>query len=146
MLSNTCKYGLRATIFIALEVKDGERIGLKRISENLDIPSPFLGKILQNLAKHKILSSTKGPNGGFTMAKPADQVSIMDIFEIIDGKDYFEKCLIGVQSCTDDPINSPCPLHSKYSHIRNEIAELFNNTSIQLLADDISKAEGIINI
>ena len=70
----------------------------------------------------------------------------MDIFEIIDGKDYFEKCLIGVQSCTDDPVNTPCPLHSKYSHIRDEIDNLFTNTSIQNLVDDMNMAEGVINI
>ena len=146
MLSNTCKYGLRATIFIALKSENGAKIGLKTISDNLDIPSPFLGKILQNLAKHKLLASTKGPHGGFSLAESASDISIMTIFEIIDGKDYFEKCLIGVQSCTDDPINSPCPLHAKYSHIRQGISDLFNNTSIQDLVDDMSKAEGLINI
>lgn len=146
MLSNTCKYGLRATIYIALKSENNERIGLKKISDELNIPAPFLGKILQNLAKHKILLSSKGPHGGFSLATSAEDISIMDIFEIIDGKDYFEKCLIGVQSCTDDPINTPCPLHAKYSHIRDEIAALFTNTSIQVLVDDISKAEGIINI
>jgi Rrf2 family protein len=146
MLSNTCKYGLRATIFIALKSTNGNRIGLKTISDNLNIPSPFLGKILQNLTKHKILSSTKGPHGGFIMGNSASEVSIMDIFEIIDGEDYFDKCLIGVQSCTDDPVNSPCPIHSKYSHIRDEISAVFVNTSIQDLADDINKADGIINI
>jgi len=146
MLSNTCKYGLRATIYIALKSENNERIGLKKISDELNIPAPFLGKILQNLAKHKILLSSKGPHGGFSLAAPAEDISIMDIFEIIDGKDYFEKCLIGVQSCTNDPINTPCPLHAKYSHIRDEIAALFTNTSIQILVDDMSKAEGIINI
>jgi len=146
MLSNTCKYGLRATIYIALKSENDERIGLKKISDELNIPAPFLGKILQNLAKHKILLSSKGPHGGFSLATLASDISIMDIFEIIDGKDYFEKCLIGVQSCTDDPINTPCPLHAKYSHIRDEIAALFTNTSIQDLVDDMSKAEGIINI
>ncbi len=146
MLSNTCKYGLRATIYIALKSENNERIGLKKISEELNIPSPFLGKILQNLAKHKILLSSKGPHGGFSLATSAKDISIMDIFEIIDGKDYFEKCLIGVQSCTNDPVNTPCPLHAKYSSIRDEIASLFTNTSIYDLVDDMSKANGLINI
>jgi len=146
MLSNTCKYGLRATIYIALKSENNERIGLKKISEELNIPSPFLGKILQNLAKHKVLLSSKGPHGGFSLATSAKDISIMDIFEIIDGKDYFEKCLIGVQSCTNDPVNTPCPLHAKYSSIRYEIANLFTNTSIYDLVDDMSKAKGMINI
>ncbi len=146
MLSNTCKYALRATIFISLHVKDDEKVGLKKISDKLNIPSPFLGKILQILAKNKILSSSKGPNGGFGIAKPSAKISIMDIYKIIDGTDYFSSCLIGVQSCTDDPINSPCPLHKKYSTIRDQVYNLFVNTSISDLVNDIERAEGIINI
>lgn len=146
MLSNTCKYALRATIYIALSSKDNEKVGLKKISDNLNIPAPFLGKILQTLAKHKILSSTKGPNGGFGIAKSSKDLSIMDIYEVIDGSDYFTDCLIGVQSCTDDPINTPCPLHSKYSHIRDEVYTIFTRTSILELANDIEAAEGVINI
>ena len=46
MLSNTCKYGLRATIFIALEMKEGERIGLKKISEKLGMTEDFLSRYL----------------------------------------------------------------------------------------------------
>jgi len=146
MLSNTCKYALRATIYIALNSKENEKVGLKKISDNLNIPAPFLGKILQTLAKHKILSSTKGPNGGFGLGKNSTEITIMTIYEVIDGTDYFTDCLIGVQSCTDDPINTPCPLHSKYSHIRDEVYKIFSTTSILDLAGDIEAAEGVINI
>jgi Rrf2 family protein len=146
MLSNTCKYALRSVIYISLNAKDGKKIGLKKISDDLNIPSPFLGKILQNLAKHKIISSTKGPNGGWGILKDPDKITILDIYEIIDGLDYFTNCLIGVQSCTDDPVNSPCPLHSKYSPIRKQVYDLFSSTTIGELSKDIEAAEGIINI
>ena len=59
MLSNTCKYGIRAVIYIALSNTDKRRIGIKEISKELDIPTPFLGKILQTLVKDKLLVSTK---------------------------------------------------------------------------------------
>jgi len=146
MLSNTCKYALRSVIYIALNAKDNKKIGLKKISDDLNIPSPFLGKILQNLAKHKIISSTKGPNGGWGIQKDPKDITILEIYEIIDGLDYFTNCLIGVQSCTDDPVNSPCPLHSKYSPIRKQVYDLFSSTTIYDLANDIEAAEGVINI
>jgi len=65
MLSNTCKYGIRAVIYLALHNAEEKKIGIKEISSELNIPTPFLGKILQMLAKNKMLISTKGPNGGF---------------------------------------------------------------------------------
>ena len=69
-----------------------EKSELKAVSEYLKIPSPFLGKILKLLAKKKILMSTKGPNGGFCLSKIADDISILDIVQIIDGLDFFDNC------------------------------------------------------
>ena len=72
MLSNTCKYAIRAVIYLAVNDEDGKKIGIKQISKDLDIPTPFLGKILQSLAKQKLLKSTKGPHGGFSIGRPAE--------------------------------------------------------------------------
>nr|HPR60051.1 Rrf2 family transcriptional regulator [Prolixibacteraceae bacterium] len=69
MLSNTCKYAIRALIYLANYSKENKKIGIKKISEDLGIPSPFLGKILQSMAREKMLASTKGPNGGFSLGK-----------------------------------------------------------------------------
>jgi len=55
MLSNTCKYAVRALIYLGKYSNDGTKIGIKKISSDLEIPTPFLGKILQNLVKQKIL-------------------------------------------------------------------------------------------
>ena len=69
MLSNTCKYALRALIYLGKFSEENSRIGIKKIAEDLSLSSPFLGKILQNLVKQKLLVSTKGPNGGFALGK-----------------------------------------------------------------------------
>ena len=63
MLSNTSKYAIRAVIYLALFSSDEKKIGIREISKELGLPTPFLGKILQMLAKQKILNSTKGPMG-----------------------------------------------------------------------------------
>ena len=59
MLSNTCKYAVRALIYLGKYSEGGTKIGIKKISSDLLIPTPFLGKILQNLVRQKILVSTK---------------------------------------------------------------------------------------
>ena len=68
MLSNTCKYAIRAVVYLSVYGSDQKMIGIKEISAALDIPSPFLSKILQTLARKKILHSIKGPHGGFSKA------------------------------------------------------------------------------
>ena len=137
MLSNTSKYALRAAIYIAFNASDGKKIGIKVISKELDIPSPFLAKILQVLAKHKILSSTKGPNGGFGIGKDPFEVSLYDIVNIIDGDDLFKRCLISMRMCNEDGIQ--CPMHSKYEKIRNQQIEIFKQQSIGKLAKEMER-------
>jgi Rrf2 family protein len=135
MLSNTCKYAIRACIYLALEENRNKIIGIKEISKALNIPTPFLGKILQVLAKNKILRSVKGPNGGFSFAVPPQKVMLMDIVNIIDGGDFFDSCLIGVASCSSE--EEHCPIHPKYSPLREELKKLFIEQDIQSLADEI---------
>ncbi len=134
MLSHTSKYALRAVIYLAIHTREGQRIGIKRISSDLDVPSPFLGKILQSLAKHKLLTSTKGPNGGFALGRPASKIFLMDIVEIIDGQDNFHKCAIGVKYCSDQEY--PCALHSRYAKLRDEMKELFQSETVEEIAKD----------
>ena len=139
MLSNTSRYAIRAAIYLALNAKEGSKIGIKQISKELQIPSPFLGKILQSLAKQKLLSSTKGPNGGFGLARDATEITLYDIVNIIDGDDLFKKCLISLRSCVEE--NKPCPIHAKYEKIRADITALFKDHTIADLANDIKNSE-----
>lgn len=146
ILSNTCKYGIRSVIYLAINAKKGEKIGIKKISKDLDIPTPFLGKILQMLAKRKILTSTKGPNGGFGIGKPPEEITLLDIVEIIDGRDVFDTCVISLKSCSSqEHKNSPCPIHKKFSEIRTNLITLFENETIDNLACEI-KDNNLIEI
>lgn len=144
MLSNTSKYAIRAVIYLALNGNKESKIGIKQISKDLEIPTPFLGKILQSLAKHKLLASTKGPHGGFSLGKGAYDISLMDIVEIIDGLDSFNMCVLGLKTCTES--QSFCPVHSNYSGIREQLKNLFQTENIGILVEKIKTSEKTIAI
>jgi len=147
MLSNTCKYALRALIYLGRHSEKEKKIGIKQISEELKISTPFLGKILQNLVKEKLLVSTKGPNGGFALARSGKQISLWDIVIHVDGEDFFTNCLIGLEPCASHDQDRPlCPLHYKYSKLRDEIAVFYKETSLQSISDDITKFEDLIRL
>lgn len=132
MLSNTCKYAVRSVIYLALNEEDNKKIGIKQISKDLDIPMPFLSKILQSLAKQKILKSTKGPHGGFGLGRKAGDISLYDIVLIIDGDDVFSNCLIGMKLCKSNDNNGhACPVHEKYHLIRRQMTEFFKGETIE---------------
>lgn len=137
MLSNTCKYAIRAIIFISVH-RNENFVGIKKISEQLGIPSPFLGKILQSLAKKKLLISSKGPHGGFNLAKEPEQITLYNIVNLVDGDDLFTNCLISFRSCADD--KKYCALHDSYQSIRKSIKDLFVKITIADLQANVENS------
>jgi Rrf2 family protein len=147
MLSNTCKYALRALIYLGKNSEQDYRIGIKKISEDLGLSSPFLGKIMQNLVKQKLLVSTKGPNGGFALGKKPDQITLWDIVAKVDGEEFFTNCLITLEPCkTHDPSRPLCPIHSQYDKLRKEITSFYKETTLAIISSDIEKYEEIVRL
>ncbi|OHB60175.1 MAG: hypothetical protein A2Y12_13405 [Planctomycetes bacterium GWF2_42_9] len=83
-MSNSAQYGLMAVGYIATHPTDGN-IRADIIAAKYNMPLEFLLKILQYLVRAGILNSKRGPRGGFTMGKPAEEVTLLDIFEAVDG-------------------------------------------------------------
>uniref|UniRef100_UPI003216B4DE RrF2 family transcriptional regulator n=1 Tax=uncultured Draconibacterium sp. TaxID=1573823 RepID=UPI003216B4DE len=147
MLSNTCKYALRALIYLGKFSEEDKRIGIKKISEDLELSSPFLGKILQNLVKQKLLVSTKGPNGGFSLSRDASEISLWDIVTKVDGEEFFTNCLISLEPCkTHDPSKPLCPVHAQYDKLRKEISAFYHETSLEVISEDIDKFEDLMKL
>lgn len=143
MLSNTCKYAIRSVVYLSVFVKDNKKIGIKEIAKALELPSPFLGKILQNLVRHGILISTKGPNGGFMLKRAPQDISLMDIIEVIDGHEMFDTCLVRDAHCGDE---EPCAIHDKVTLIREELKQMFINQTIDDLATEFRRDSKRIRI
>ncbi len=147
MLSNTCKYALRSLIYLGKYSEKDSRIGIKKISEDLQLSSPFLGKILQNLVKQKLLVSTKGPNGGFSLAKNPESITLWDIVTKVDGEEFFTNCLITLEPCkTHDPSRPFCPVHSQYDKLRKDISTFYKETTLEIISKDIDKFEEFIKL
>lgn len=134
MLSNSCRYGIRAVIYIASHMSGDGKIGIKQISNDLDLPTPFLAKILQQLAKQKILSSLKGPHGGFSLLRDPKDITLLDIVNTIDGYDTFTNCIMHKGTCEGVTLeNKICPLHEDYEKNRSELIKLFSSKTIDEL-------------
>ena len=131
MLSNSCRYGIRAVIYLASQPLSNGKTGIRKISKDLDLPTPFLAKILQQLAKQKILSSSKGPHGGFTILKDPRNITLLDIVSTIDGNDVFTNCVMHNGSCEGVKKDKKhCPLHDDYEKTRKDLINLFSNKTI----------------
>jgi Rrf2 family iron-sulfur cluster assembly transcriptional regulator len=144
MLSNSCRYGIRAVIYLAGQQLSGGKTGIIKISNDLGLPRPFLAKILQQLAKQKILSSSKGPHGGFSILKDPGKITLLEIVNSIDGKDVFTSCVMHNSSCECvEKEKKQCPLHEDYQKTRSDLIKLFSNKTIYELVKAADNSERI---
>lgn len=134
IFSKTCEYAIRAVFFIAHKTVTGERVGIKQIAAGIDSPEHFLAKILQDLSRKELISSAKGPNGGFYLDADSLSRPLSEIVEAIDGNGLFHGCALGLKQCSE--IN-PCPLHNDFKDIRNRIHQMLCNITIGNFNDDL---------
>lgn len=135
MFSKACEYGIKATTFIALQSLRGRRVSLREIAHEIGSPTAFTAKVLHQLAKSDILHSTKGPNGGFQIAREQiESLKLADIVFAIDGNSVYEGCGLGLDKCN---AGRPCPVHFKFSVIRKELKTMLQGTSLFELAQGL---------
>jgi Rrf2 family transcriptional regulator, iron-sulfur cluster assembly transcription factor len=143
MFSKTAEYALRATLFIAQRGTPEHKLSIMEISKAIDSPRSFTAKILQVLSKdNKIVSSVRGPNGGFFLTSQAKKLPARAILQAFEKQDVLKKCVLGLQRCSEI---KPCPMHQEYKLIRDQLIQLFEKKSIGVLAVEIDKEHIFIN-
>jgi len=134
MFSKSTEYAIRAMVYLAVNSSPKQRYGTKKIAEDLGFPEHFLGKVLQQLARKNIISSAKGPNGGFCIDNNAIEISLLKIIESIDGLAFFSTCGLGLHECNDE---KPCPIHKDYQIFRGDFYKMLSEKTIKNIKDDI---------
>ncbi len=105
------EYGIRGVLYLAQQ-NDGKVSMLSAIAKTQDVPPRFLAKIFQALAKAGVVKSHRGAKGGFSLARPANEITIRDVIEAVEGPVLLNVCLTGPGECTRDEI---CPMHAVWS-------------------------------
>jgi Rrf2 family protein len=129
--SETVKYALLALAYLALN-KD-RLVKVEEIAEVQKIPKPFLSKIFHKLARERLLRSYKGPTGGFTLAVPPEQITIMDVIRCLDEDYKLDYCALRPGRCEEWQV-SPCGVHEKWTRLREVILDYLKTTTIAQLA------------
>jgi Rrf2 family protein len=142
MFSKATEYALRATIYIARRSSDKNKPGLAEIARAIDSPQSFTAKILQLLTKdNKVISSVRGPNGGFFLTEKAKNLPVRSVLEAMGEDEILEKCVLGLNQCSEA---KPCPMHAQYKSIKQQLIKLFQTKTIQNLAEEITSGASFI--
>ena len=143
MLTNACKYAIRSILYLAMHTDEQHKVGVKKIAEELESPQPFLAKLLQQLNKGKLVSSAKGPNGGFYLSKSDKENAVWDIIKNIDGTSKFDDCFLGLSKCSDE---TPCPVHFIVSPFKQKLLENFRDKTISQYVIEIQQTGKVLSL
>ncbi len=125
LFSTATGYALRA---LAAFPEDGSYCLSKDLSSQLDLPGPYLAKILQGLVQTGILESVRGPKGGFRLLRPAHRITVGEVVNALEGPDPMDGCVMGFPVCSGD---HPCPLHDAWSAVKAQVASSMTEATIR---------------
>ena len=126
MLSHTAEYALRAVLYLAERGHPGS-IPVDEMADALGIPANYLSKTLQVLVRARVLSSLRGPHGGFQLAVAPEDLSLMRVVAPFDPVVERRRCLLGRPDCSD---RNPCAAHDRWKATAEKVANFFRSTTV----------------
>lgn len=138
MISQTAEYALRAVLYLAAE-KNGDPVPVETIADRLSMPRNYLSKTLHTLAKRGILTSARGPRGGFELAVPGSELSLFEVIEPFDDLERRGQCLLGRPECSD---RTPCAAHHRWQALAQSVSGFFRETTVEDLVREVSDPAG----
>jgi len=125
--SPTCQHALRALIYLASKNSD-RPVLVREIADAALVPKQSLAKILHGLRNKGLVKSTKGPGGGYQLARAGSEMTIVEVIEAVDGPiDLARSCILGLDECHDD---AGCALHDYWKLFRGQY---FSTVSLMTL-------------
>jgi Rrf2 family protein len=123
-------YAIEALAFLA-GLPDGTAVKVRHLSKVLEIPEPYLSKVMTQLAKRKYIRSLKGPHGGFSLQVDPEKVTLYRVMASLDSLTPLEEnCVMGLKRCSKE---TPCAFHDKWSEFKDQaIAEAQHITLAEL--------------
>jgi Rrf2 family iron-sulfur cluster assembly transcriptional regulator len=137
ILSKATGYGIRALAYLAKHPDTG-LCGLQEIAEHEHIPPVYLRKVLGELRRHRLLRSVKGIHGGYELARPAQTITLWEVFQVLEPDPYLDACILGRGQC--DHVAS-CALHEDWQTLRSGLVGLMQTKTISEVAASASTYE-----
>jgi len=130
VFSTTLEYALRAVTFLA--ARPGEGMAAQRIAEAMKIPDDYVSKVLQQLVRGGVLASQRGRKGGFQLARPAKEISLLTVVNAVEPIVRINRCPLGLPQHAVQL----CPLHARLDHAYGLVEKAFADTTLAELVEE----------
>lgn len=123
-------YGIRSVLYLARQPFKKVSF-VNEISEDYKIPRSFLAKILQKLVRAKIVRSYRGVKGGFSLAKQAREITVLEVLEALEGKLALNLCIMDKKKCS---FIRQCPSHALWTNVQSKVSDMLKKSNFEDLA------------
>ena len=134
MLSQTVEYALRAMVFLAS--RGGQSCTTEQIAGATKVPGAYLSKVMQNLQRSGLVCSQRGVHGGFSLARAADDLTILAVVEAVEPIGRIRTCPLGLKTHGENL----CPLHRRLDDALAEVESAFGKTTLAEVLAEPSKS------
>ena len=131
--SKGCEYALRALTHLPFD-KCQEPFLAKDLCKKAKVPESSTRKIFQKLVHEGLLNAVPGPGGGYKLSMPASKITLFQIIVSVDGKDVFEKCIMGLPDCNS---KKPCPVHNTWYSMKSNLTKEMNQKTLAQLIQTV---------
>ena len=128
-ISEAASLGLHASVFLAGNQK--RLFSAKEMAEALGASEAHLAKVLQRLAREGLVSSQRGPKGGFRLNRAADEITLLDVYQACEGPLPRASCLLSKPIC-----NGNCILGGLIEDVGRQVGQYLGETRLSDLADN----------
>lgn len=129
-LNQTTGYALLALGM--LDAPGGKPVLVRDLARRTGIPKPYLSKMIHALASKGLLATKRGFRGGVTLARPADQITLIEVAQAVQGGPMRQTCLLGLSECSDE---RACPLHAFWTVTTERIMRMMRRTTLAEAAE-----------
>jgi len=124
-LAKTTGYAVEA--MSRLDAPGGQPASLREIARHAQVPYAYLAKRMPGLVASGLVRSVRGKRGGILLARPPEEISLLQISEAVEARQWLGRCLIGLVNCSDE---RACPLHNFWKESRRKIETHLRSTTL----------------
>ena len=128
-------YAFRVIMHLA-GLPEGAIVNSQVIADQQNIPVGFLQKVMRALTQGEVVKSYRGIDGGFALAKPAVDISLLDIVTIMEGPINLQRCLKDNNSCSKG-CASQCPVHAALAVIQSDLIQRLDKVNFDRLIKEV---------
>jgi Rrf2 family transcriptional regulator, cysteine metabolism repressor len=132
-ISTKGEYGIRAMLYIAMHADEGT-ITSSEIARHQGIPEPYLRQILALLSKDRLIQSSRGPQGGHSLARDASEISMRDVLITLEGQTTSIDQILALP-CTIDVGTEHCVIRETFLRVKAAVENILGGTSLQDLVE-----------